>query len=122
MDPSVTPSWRVLESPVDGEEPTTAGDFPHEPVAEQAVNTPIPVYVKIPDDLGATKVVVRYKPFGGEKWKSVNLERMGAGFGGYIPCTDTTTTGEVRYHVIATDDGGSPVGTAGSTKLYVSAS
>ena len=106
----------VTPIPTGDEEPTTAGDFPHEPVAEQAINTPIPVYVKIPDDLGATKVVVRYKPFGGEKWKSVNLERTGAGFGGYIPCADVTTTGEVRYHVIATDDAGSPVGTAGSTK------
>ncbi len=104
----------------EGEEPKpegeTAGDFPHEPVSDSGVNTPVPIYVKIPDELGATKVVVRYKPFGGDKWKSVNLERTGAGFGGYIPCADVTTTGEVRYHVIATDESGSPVATAGSAK------
>lgn len=102
----------------EGDEPEgeAGGDFPHEAVTESAVNTPIPVYVKIPDELGATKVVVRYKPFGGDKWKSVNLERTGAGFGGYIPCADVTTTGDVRYHVIATDESGSPVATAGSAK------
>jgi hypothetical protein len=97
-------------------EGATSGDFPHEPVAEQAVNTPVPVYVKVPDELGATKVVLRYKPFGGDKWKTVNLERTGAGFGGYIPCADVTTTGEVRYYIIATDESDTPVATAGSTK------
>lgn len=104
------------EDPKPEGEGEAGGDFPHEPAAEQAVNTPVPVYVKIPDELGATKVVVRYKPFGGDKWKSINLERSGAGFGGYIPCADVTTTGDVRYHVIATDESGSPVATAGSAK------
>ncbi len=92
------------------------GDIAHAPVAEQAVNTPVPVYVEIPEEIGASKATLRYKPFGAKKWKSLDMERIGSGFGAEIPCADVTTTGDVRYYVILKDDAGDPVGTAGSLK------
>ncbi|WP_437595273.1 hypothetical protein WMF28_22300 [Sorangium sp. So ce590] len=91
-----------------------AGDVPHTPVAEQAVNTPVPVYVEIPEEIDASKATVRYKPFGSPKWKSLEMTSMGSGFGAEIPCEDATTTGELRYFVILRDEAGDPVGTAGS--------
>ncbi|WP_437766856.1 hypothetical protein WMF27_22355 [Sorangium sp. So ce281] len=91
-----------------------AGDIPHTPVAEQAVNTPVPVYVEIPEEIDASKATVRYKPFGSPKWKSLEMRRIERGFGVEIPCEDVTTTGELRYFVILRDEAGDPVGTAGS--------
>ena len=92
------------------------GDLAHTPVAEQAVNTPVPVYIELPEDIGATKVTLRYKPFGGTKWKALEMPKVGDGFGVEIPCEDVTTTGDVRYYIVAKDDAGDPVGTAGSLK------
>lgn len=92
------------------------GDLAHTPVAEQAVNTPVPVYIEVPEDIGATKVTLRYKPFGSKKWKSLEMEPVGDGFGAEIPCEDVTTTGDVKYYIVAKDDAGDPAGTAGSLK------
>jgi hypothetical protein len=93
-----------------------ASDFPHTPVAEQAVNTPVPVFAEVGDDMGAAKVIARYKPYGGTKWETLVLEKMEGGFGGVVPCDAVTSTGELRYFIIASDEGGTPIATAGSMK------
>ncbi|WP_437668664.1 hypothetical protein [Sorangium sp. So ce131] len=92
------------------------GDVSHTPVAEQAVNTPVPVYIEIPEEIDASKATLRYKPFGSQKWKSLEMGRVGDGFGVEIPCEDVTTTGDIRYYIILRDEAGDPVGTAGSLK------
>lgn len=92
------------------------GGIVHTPVAEQAVNTPVPVYVEVPEDIGASKATLRYKPFGAQKWKSLDMEPLGSGFGAEIPCEDVTTTGDIRYYVIVQDEAGDPVATAGSLR------
>ncbi len=93
-----------------------ASDFAHTPVAEQAINTPVPVFAEIPSDLGATKVVIRYKPYGGTKWETLQLEKMEGGFGGQVPCDAVTTAGDLKYFIIASDESGTPIATAGSMK------
>ncbi|NUP10298.1 MAG: hypothetical protein HOW73_29970 [Polyangiaceae bacterium] len=93
-----------------------ASDFPHEPTKEQAVNTPVPVFAEIGEDLGATKVIVRYKPYGATKWETLALEKMEGGFGGLIPCDAVTSGGELKYFIIASDESGTPIATAGSMK------
>ena len=98
------------------EKPKPSGDLVHTPPAEQLVNTPVPIYIEIPDDLDASKATVQYKPFGGAKFKPLEMKKSGDGFGAVIPCEDVTTTGDIRYYIIATDDAGAPVGTAGSKK------
>jgi hypothetical protein len=92
------------------------GDIAHTPVAEQVVNTPVPVYIEIPEEYAAEKATLKYKPFGGKSWKTVEMKKMGAGFGAEIPCEDVTTTGDVKYYIIAIDGGGEPAGQAGSLK------
>lgn len=93
-----------------------AGDLNHTPPAEQIVNTPVPIYIEIPEEVGAVKATLRYKPFGGNKWKTLEMPKIGNGFGAEIPCEDVTTTGDIKYFIIAKDDAGDPVGTAGSMK------
>ncbi len=103
----------------DGEKPTKkapGGDLPHTPTTESGVNSPVPVYIDVPSDLGASKVTLRYKPFGGTAWKSVTMAKAGDGYGAEIPCDDTTTTGEIKYYITVSDDGGSPVAQAGTLK------
>jgi hypothetical protein len=107
-DPGETPGAKGPRKP--------EGDLAHTPVPEQAVNTPVPVYVEIPEDIDATKVTLRYKPFGAKKWKALEMEPVGDGFGVEIPCEDVTTTGDIKYYIVTKDDAGDPVGTAGSLK------
>jgi hypothetical protein len=41
---------------------------------------------------------------------------MEGGFGGEVPCAAVTTTGELKYYIIGSEAGGTPVATAGSLK------
>lgn len=80
------------------------GDMTHEPPAEQAVRTPVPIYVELPSGVTATKVYVRYRPFGSNAWKSVDMTRMRDGWGAEIPCLDVgSATGNLQYFVQALD-------------------
>lgn len=98
-----------------GARATVEGDLFHTPAAEQAILTPVPVYVELPDDIDATRVEVRYKPFGAIEWKTLNLRRMGQGYGGEIPCRDIgTTTGDLSYYIQAIGPDRDIVGTTGS--------
>lgn len=100
----------------DKPKPPAGGDFAHTPLTEAPVNTPVPIFAEIPEEIGATKVIIRYRPFGGEKWKSLTLDKMEGGFGGLVPCEDVTTTGDLKYYIIGSDESGTPVATAGSLK------
>ncbi|PKN36398.1 MAG: hypothetical protein CVU63_16445, partial [Deltaproteobacteria bacterium HGW-Deltaproteobacteria-20] len=59
--------------------PTSDGEVGHEPVAEQMVNTPVPIWVSVPEGMPVGKVIVRYKPFGGS-WKKLNLQKKRDGW------------------------------------------
>ena len=100
--------------------PTTtrapAGDATHTPPPESQVNTPLPIYIEPADDVPLAKVVLRYKPFGATQFKSVELKKIGKGYGGEIPCEDTTTTGDIKYFFAFTGADGEPAGGLGSTK------
>lgn len=103
--------------PSEPSEPREAGgDMDYAPPEEALVNTPLPIYIEVDEGIGADKVKLRYKPFGGTKWTSVNMLRIGEGYGGVIPCKDLTTTGKVRFYIIIMDADGVPIATAGSLK------
>lgn len=92
-----------------------ASDIVHTPPAEQAVLTPVPIYCELPDDIDATKVEVRYKPFGATEWKTLVLKKMGGGYGAEVPCLDIgTTTGDLSYYIQAIDSSGDIVATNGT--------
>jgi hypothetical protein len=92
----------------------TASELPYEAPKEALVNTPLPIFIEVGEDLGAASAKLRYKVFGGLKWQSVNMKKMGKGFGGMIPCADITTTGKLRFYIILKDKDGDPVATSGS--------
>jgi len=96
--------------------PAPQGDFTHEPVPEQEVHYPVPVFAAIPEEIGVTKVVVRYKAYGGTKWETLALEKMDGGFGGEFPCDASSSSGDLKYYIIGSDESGTPVATAGSLK------
>lgn len=106
--PDVKKAWAQAKSGGGGD------GLSHTPVAEQVVETPIPIWVEAPADLGAARVVVKWQAGSSAAWRSVSLHAKGGGFGGEIPCAATAKTGEVRYYVQATDETGDPVANAGS--------
>lgn len=92
------------------------GDAAYTPPAESQVNTPLPIYVEPSDEVPLAKVVLRYKPFGATQYKSIELKKMGKGWGGEIPCEDVTTTGDIKHFFAFTGTDGEPAGGLGSTK------
>jgi hypothetical protein len=71
--------------------------FSHVPAMEQRVNTPLPVYVE-GGSSDVARVVVRYKGSTMSGWKGVDLDKLGPGWGGLIPCSDVTS-GTMRYYI-----------------------
>jgi phosphohistidine swiveling domain-containing protein len=103
----------VAEAP-NGEKPP-AGEIVHQPAAEQAVLTPVPIYVELPEGVAAAKVTVRYKAFGAAEWKSVEMSPRKNGFGTEIPCLDVgSTTGNLEYFIVASDASGDVVAFGGT--------
>jgi len=92
---------------------TPPGDLTHTAVTEQALNTPVPVFAQ--GDPSIRKMLLNYKPYGGEYTK-VDMRKMGKGYGGTIPCKDTSAIGTLTYYIVALDANGDPVGNAGSKK------
>jgi len=91
------------------------GDMIHTPVAEQKALSPVPIYVELPAGTVAVKVVARYKPFGTTEWKTLELRRLGTGYGAEVPCREMgSTTGDFVYFVQATDASGDVVSMSGS--------
>ena len=95
-----------------GDEP--AGPMKHTPPARQLAMTPLPLYVEVPPELGASKVVVRYKAVGGVEWKTAPLGKVGNGYGGEIPCGDVgRKEGDLQYFIQALDASGDLVAASG---------
>jgi hypothetical protein len=90
-----------------------AGDFVHEPAAEQQIRTPIPVYVEYGGEEQLVKVIARYKGFGMTDWKPLELKKMGEkGWGGQLPCTDVQQ-GTTLYYVQGFNAANDPVAVGG---------
>jgi hypothetical protein len=89
------------------------GDIAHRGPPEQLVQTPVPIYARLAEGVTASKVQVRYKPFGAE-WKTIEMKKMKAGYGIEIPCVDVGATGDFKYYIQALDAEGSAVATSGT--------
>ncbi|MDB5215505.1 MAG: hypothetical protein JWO86_3432 [Myxococcaceae bacterium] len=98
-------------APAAGGQP--AGDFVHEPVAEQQIRTPIPVYAEYGGEEQLVKVIARYKGFGMTDWKTVELKKMGEkGWGGLLPCADVQQ-GTTQYYIQGFNAANDPVAVGG---------
>lgn len=91
-----------------------SGDFAHTPPAEQAVDTPVPIYVEGGAD-SVVRVVVKYKGAGQSSWKRIDLKKLDSGWGGLIPCADVTQ-GTLRYYVQGFDESKEPVAGNGDAR------
>jgi hypothetical protein len=104
------------ETPLPGiapaEEEDNAGLI-HTPPAQQAVQTPVPIYVELMEGVNADKVLLRFKPAGSDQWKSSTMLKVGNGFGVEIGCDDVGTgEGKVEYFIQALDANGDLVGSS----------
>ncbi len=110
------PPPATAPSAAPGQAPPTpqAGGLAHTPPTRQRVETPLPLYVQVPADVGAAKVVVRFKSVGARDWKTAPLRPMGDGYGGEIPCSDVgNSEGELEYYIQALDTNGDLVAASG---------
>jgi hypothetical protein len=89
-----------------------SGDFTHEPVTDQTIRTPIPVYVEYSGSEQLKRVIVKYKGNGMTEFKALELKKMGTGYGGEIPCTDVLE-GQLQYYFQGFNDQDDPVANLG---------
>lgn len=89
-----------------------AGDFTHTPADEQAIRTPLPIYVEYGGSETIGKVVVKYKAFGMPDFKTFELKKLGDGWGGSLPCTDMLE-GDLQYYLQGFSPTNDPVATGG---------
>jgi len=85
----------------------------HTPPAQQAVETPVPIYVELMEGVNADKVLLRFKPAHSDQWKSATMLKVGNGFGVEIGCDDVgKDEGKVEYFIQALDTNGDLVGSS----------
>ena len=99
-------AWNAVKNPQAQQQPS--GDFDHTPAPEQAVNTPLPVYVEYRGHTHVASVIVRYMGPTMTDFRRMQLARIGDGWGGLIPCS-FVTQGTVRYYFQGFDSEGLPV-------------
>ncbi len=109
--------------------PQPSGEFVYTPPAEHAVHTPLAIYVecRVGSDkhagscdeyvyLGTDKlarVVVKYRSSAMTDFKPLELQKMGNGYGGLVPCADVTP-GTLRYYVQGYNEANDPIAASGS--------
>jgi hypothetical protein len=114
--PDVRVEWEAAKdeaSLVGAEQPS--GELAHTPAAEQAVGTPLPVFVAERGEGAIARVVVKYRTTGATEHRTATLERVDGGWGGLVPCADVVR-GVVRYYLQGFDASGSPVALSGTPK------
>jgi hypothetical protein len=83
--------------------------------AEQAVLTPVPIYVELPEGVNAVKVLLVSKAFGATEWKKTELKKIGNGYGAEIKCEDVgSATGDLSFYIQASDSSGDVVSNSGT--------
>jgi hypothetical protein len=100
----------------DDDDDGAGGDLDWTAPSEALVDYPLPIFVKVPADLNASTVKVKFKAFGGTEWGSLKMRKMKGGFGGVVPCSEVTTTGDLKLYVLVKDNEGDSVATAGTRK------
>jgi hypothetical protein len=84
----------------------------HTAPAEQAVETPVPLYMIAPEDTDAVKLM--FKSPGQDKFRSMGLRRYKAGWGGEIDCNAASKKpGTLEYYFIMYDELGRETGRVG---------
>jgi len=81
-------------------------------VRELQTRRPIPMECSSDEEVASMEI--RYKPFGGDAWKSVKMKKAGDTFRGEVPCDATGSAGTLKVFVRAKDAAGDSVDSFGS--------
>jgi len=100
-------------APAPAAAPPPAGDFVHTPPAEALVRTPLAIYVEYPGSEALGRVQIKYKGAAMSDWKTIDLRKIGDGYGGLIPCKDVTQ-GSMQYYIQGFDPHDQPLAMSGS--------
>lgn len=95
--------------------PTGPGQIPHRPVTEQLNNTALPIFVDVPGNASVGGISVFYKAPGMRDFRQVEMRRMEGGYGLELPCAEIMAP-LVSYYVVARDEDGETMGTAGDAE------
>jgi hypothetical protein len=115
--PDLRAEWNATrDEAVAVSQPQPTGDFDTQAPLEQAVNTPVPIYVTYRGGAALQSVVAKYRGEGDVDWKRVDLVRRGQGWAGLIPCSDVRR-GVIRYYVQGIDSTGTPSVMSGDPKI-----
>lgn len=102
----------------EGGKPSNSEDSPLSlnELSEQKVNTPVPVFVTIDEDVASKvgSVSLTYVPVGSSSSKKIDLEKSGRGYRTNIPCSAVSKKGSLKFWVSAKDKSGKVIGTLGS--------
>jgi hypothetical protein len=107
--------WSSLLRAAAGQPGQPTGDFQHTPAAGQRTDTPLPVYLDYHGGQTLVRVVIKYKTEQMAKWRLLELQRVGQGWGGQIPCADVTA-GTMKYWAAGFDENGDPVAISGNIR------
>lgn len=81
----------------------------------QGILTPVPIELRLPDELAARRVLAHYKVWGESEWTTIELHRRGDVWSGAVPCLEVSTiTGDLVYYVRIHDRDGGVIGFSGS--------
>lgn len=84
----------------------------HSPPAEQAVETPVPLFMNASEDTDGVKLM--YRMPGQDKFRSMGLRRYKNGWAGEVDCESVgTKTGAMEYYFIMYDEMGREAGRVG---------
>ena len=79
------------------------------------ISTPLPLYVELADGVNVAKVQARYKSPASAEWKTLDFNKLEAGYGIELPCADVgATPGELRYYIQTINANGEPSATHGT--------
>jgi hypothetical protein len=73
----------------------------------------VPIYVEYTGNETLVRVVAKYMGVGMSDWKIVELQKVGDGWGGLVPCADVTQ-GKLQYYLQGFNAENDPVATSGN--------
>ncbi|QQR89783.1 MAG: hypothetical protein IPJ88_16645 [Myxococcales bacterium] len=91
----------------------TGVSLPHQPVPQQLLHTPIPVYIELPKQLKAGQVHLFFQGAAMAEFTRIEMTKIANGWGQEIPCYHVREPA-MQYYIIAFGQDGAPLGYAGT--------
>lgn len=95
------------------ETPSSVTGLQHAPIDEARAGFPIVVRAEVGDDVGAKRVLLKYRPQGRETYQGIDMQRVGRQWSAQIP-GDAVQGRSLHYFIEAQDVRARPVAQSGS--------